>query len=247
MISQTPKPNWLKPYPPTAKGRSISFGFKDGADFQADRVEIVNLHQTRFRLRYKDCDTIAVIPMAGAHFIVNALPGIALGQLYGLKPEQIISALSDLKAASMRGRILNFREGFTIIDDSYNSNPEALKGMIEMLTGVPGFKRRILVAGEMLELGPSSKSLHYKCGLFAAHKNLEVVIGVRGDAQEIVQGSRRSGMKESHTRFFSQPSEASEFLKKEIRDGDLVLVKGSRGVRMETVIQNLRSVFECET
>jgi UDP-N-acetylmuramoyl-tripeptide--D-alanyl-D-alanine ligase len=227
------------------RGRKISYGFEDGADVRADQIEIIGAEETRFRLRYEGCDAVATIPLAGAHFVMNALPAIALGRHYGLDHERIVETLRNLQAASMRGGILHFSEGFTVINDSYNSNPEALEAMIDVLSRMPGFKRRILVAGEMLELGTASKSLHRACGVFAARAQLDGIIGVRGNAQEIVFGALESGMSAARARFFQDVSEASDLLRNEIRKGDLLLVKGSRGVHMETIIEKLRSIFDC--
>jgi UDP-N-acetylmuramoyl-tripeptide--D-alanyl-D-alanine ligase len=226
-------------------GNKISFGFSDNADFRADRIEIISPEKTRFRLSYGGANAMVTIPMAGAHFVMNALPAVALGSRYGLAPEHIAENLRHMRQASMRGQTLHFKEGFTVIDDSYNSNPAALKGMIGVLSQLPSFERRILVAGEMLELGPASESLHHECGAFAANAHMDGIIGVRGAAREIVRAALESGMTDSQTRFFPDADEASAFINKEIRGGDLFLIKGSRGVHMETIVQNLRSNFEC--
>ena len=102
-------------------------------------------------------------------------------------------ALSQLQQASMRGQILRFKEGFAVIDDSYNSNPRALMKMIEVLSGMPSFTRRILIAGEMLELGKDSDSLHFECGAFAASRGLDMVIGIQGRRAGNRSRSRRIG------------------------------------------------------
>ncbi len=226
-------------------GSKISFGFSVDADIRADQIEILGPEKTRFRLSCGGASAIVFIPLPGAHFVMNALPAVALGRLYGLTNEQIAENLRHIRQASMRGRIIHFKEGFSIIDDSYNSNPEALKKMIEVLSRVPSFERRILVAGEMLELGPDSTSLHRECGVFALKAGIDSVVGVRGAAQEIVRAAREEGMKDGNARFFEDADEASAFLQKEIRKGDLVLIKGSRGVRMERIVKNLGAKFEC--
>ncbi|MBN2242208.1 MAG: UDP-N-acetylmuramoyl-tripeptide--D-alanyl-D-alanine ligase, partial [Acidobacteria bacterium] len=225
-------------------GRKTSFGFNDGAEFRADRIEIVARDETRFRLSYGGTESSAAIPLPGAHFVKNALPAVALARHCGLAPERIAENLRRLRQASMRGRILSFKAGFTVIDDSYNSNPEALKSMVEVLSRLPSFQRRILVAGEMLELGPEAESLHRECGVFAAKSGIDIILGVRGAAREIVRASLALRMKDIRAHYFENTDEASLFLNGELRRGDLVLVKGSRGVRMETLIENLRSHFE---
>ncbi len=225
-------------------GRKISYGFSGGADVRADEVKIVSLNETRFTLSCAGAVCEAAVPFPGAHFVMNSLPGVALGTMCGIPPERIAESLESLKQASMRGQILCFKEGFAVIDDSYNSNPRALMEMIKTLSQLPSFNRRILVAGEMLELGAGSEALHAECGAFAAESGLDVVIGIRGAAQEIVRAAVRAGLPESRAHFFPHADAAAEFLKTQMRKGDLALVKGSRGVRVEKIIQALRTDFE---
>ncbi len=225
-------------------GRKTSFGYQKGADIRADQIEVLNPEKTRFRLYFEDFEMVATIPLAGAHYVLNTLPAVALGRLYGIEPEMISDALFHLEAPSMRGRVIRFREGFTVIDDSYNSNPEALKSMIDVLSRIPGFERRILIAGEMLELGPISGSAHLACGAYAAEARLDGIVGVQGDAEELIRGAREKGMSVSKSHFFRKVEESSEFLKNEARKGDLILIKGSRGVHMEAVVEDLHSFFE---
>jgi len=226
------------------QGRKISFGFSDDAGVRADQIEIIDLGETRFRLFCNGASHIASLPFSGAHYVMNTLPAIALGSQHCIPAGEMIESLRHLRQASMRGQVLQFKQGFAVIDDSYNSNPQALMRMIEVLSQLPGFERRILVAGEMLELGPGSDSLHFECGAFAVRKDLDMIIGVQGAAQEISRAAVESGMRRSQTRFFPDADAAGDFIRSEIRRGDLVLIKGSRGVRMEKVVQSLLSHFE---
>ncbi|MBP1625219.1 MAG: UDP-N-acetylmuramoyl-tripeptide--D-alanyl-D-alanine ligase [Acidobacteria bacterium] len=225
-------------------GRKISFGCSESADVRADKIEIVGLNKTRFQLSCGGITKRAVIPFAGAHSVMNALPAVALGSLYNIAPLEIVERVAKLQAAAMRGQILRFKEGFSVIDDSYNSNPWALMQMIEVLAGVPSFTRRILVAGEMLELGSASDRLHFECGTFAAGRRLDMVLGIQGSAREIVRAARESGMPESHASFFPDTGAASRFLESALHSGDLVLVKGSRSVHTEKIVESLRSHFD---
>ncbi len=225
-------------------GNRISFGFSDQADVRAKEVTIMSLEQTRFML---SCDGIrrsAVIPFAGAHYVMNALAAVALGWKHKIALAQIIESLEKLKPVAMRGQIISFKDGFTVIDDSYNSNPRALMQMIEVLAGVPGFKRRILVAGEMLELGIQSETLHAQCGSFAADQGLDIVVGIQGAARELVHAATGSGMPEPQAHFFDDPDSASEFLHAIVDSGDLLLIKGSRGVHTERIVKSLLTSFE---
>ncbi len=225
-------------------GRKVSFGFSEFADVRADQVKIFSLGETRFRISCAGASRSARIPLAGAHYVANVLPGLALGSLFNISLDRMIETFATLQQASMRGQILRFKEGFTVIDDSYNSNPRALMQMIDVLSAMPSFNRRILVAGEMLELGSGSDSLHFECGAFAAGRGIEIVVGIQGSAREIVRGAVGSGMPVSTACFFPDADSAADFVKPQLRSHDLVLIKGSRGVHLEKIVQRLRDQFE---
>ncbi len=225
-------------------GRSLSFGLSGSAGIRASGVTISGPAETRFVLHCGGAAHPASVPLAGAHYVMDALPAVALGLEYKVPLERLIAGLNGLEQVSMRGRFLPFREGFAVIDDTYNSNPRALMQMIDVLAGVPAFERRILVVGEMLELGRDSGALHYECGAYAAGRRLDFVIGVRGAAREIVRGALDAGIPESGARFFPDSDTAGEFVRSLVREGDLLLVKGSRGVRTERIVQTLRTYFQ---
>ena len=220
-------------------GKKISFGRSNDADIRADNIEIPDLGITRFKLSCGGVTLDTTLPFAGEHYVLNVLPGVALGLSLGMTLKEIVPALECLRQVRMRGSILHFREGFAVIDDSYNSSPRALASMIEVLAAAPGFSRRILFAGEMLELGPSAPRLHFECGELAAKRGIDMVIGVGGSACEIVRGAAKAGTGKTVARFFETLEDAAKFAVENIRPGDLALVKGSRGVRMEKILSAL--------
>ena len=147
--------------------------------------------------------------------------------------------------SEMRGEVLRFKEGFTVVDDSYNSNPRSLLSMAEALAqGGEKVLRRVVVAGEMLELGDEGASLHREAGRDIAGFGVDVLWGVRGLARELVEGARAEGMSEAAARFFEDSDAAAEALADFVRPGDLVLVKGSRGVHTERVVEALKERYE---
>ena len=111
--------------------------------------------------------------------------------------------------------------------------------MTELLARTPGYRRRILAAGEMLELGPESPRLHREAGHQAASQKVDWVLGVQGHAAELVQGAVDAGLPSERARFFATSSDAAAFLSELLQPGDLVLVKGSRGVKMERIVEAL--------
>ena len=226
-------------------GEKISFGISQDANIRAEELEILSLEETRFRLLFDGVEYRAVIPLAGHHYVMNLLPAVALAIHYHIPMDQVIAGLGHLRQASMRGQIQHAGRGFTLIDDSYNSNPQALNQMIEILSNVPGFDRKILVAGEMLELGKEAPSLHRGCGAWAARCGVDLIVAVRGNAENIARGALSAGLPADRVRFFHDVQSAAEFLVHFLQAGDLVLVKASRGVRLDRLV-SLISAGEAE-
>ena len=148
-----------------------------------------------------------------------------------------------MKPEKMRGEVVKFRQGFAVIDDSYNSNPCALSEMIRFLGRLQGYQRKILVAGEMLELGPEGAELHRNCGREAARAGLGMIIGVQGQAKEILEGALDSGMDRSRLKFVGDALQAGDLLARTVKEGDVVLIKASRGVKLEQTLNTLRAAF----
>jgi UDP-N-acetylmuramoyl-tripeptide--D-alanyl-D-alanine ligase len=164
------------------------------------------------------------------------LAAVAVGIEYGLTLAEAASALSSLVAADKRGQVTQVGDT-RVINDCYNSNPKALDAMVDALATIPA-QRRIVVAGEMLELGPSGPELHRSSGRHMAERHIDWLIGVRGLAREIVAAARAGGMR---AEFVNSPEEAGEWLARETRKGDVVLLKASRGVKLEGALQTWKS------
>ena len=151
---------------------------------------------------------------------------------YGVPLATAAESLASLSAGDKRGEILHIA-GATVINDCYNSNPKALDSMVRSLAKIPA-QRRIVVAGEMLELGPAAEALHRNAGVHMAQAGIDAVLGVRGLAQAIVEGAKTAGMR---AEFVPTPEEAGEWMRREVRPGDVVLMKASRGVRLERALE----------
>jgi UDP-N-acetylmuramoyl-tripeptide--D-alanyl-D-alanine ligase len=174
--------------------------------------------------------------LLGAHNAANALAGLAVALEAGVELDAAVAALEILSAGDKRGEVLRVGE-VTLLNDCYNSNPEALRSMIHTLAARPA-RRRILVAGEMLEMGEKGPELHAACGRAAAEANLDVVVGVGGNARHLAASACMGGVA---ALFLPDAEAAGRWMKAHVREGDLVLVKGSRGVRLERAIEIYRS------
>ncbi len=228
------------------RGPTITFGFERAADVSATDIETARLGLSRFRLRTPLGDASAELPMPGHHNLTNALAAAAVATTFGIAPDEIARALATCAPSEMRGEVIRFADGFVVIDDSYNSNPRSLMSMVRALTEgrTAEASRLVLVAGEMLEIGAESAAMHRAAGREIASLKVDVVWGVRGHAVEIIEGAREAGMSVGATRFFESSEAAAEALIDEVREGDLVLVKGSRGVRTEAIVKSLRKRYE---
>ena len=228
-----------------SKGHVLAFGINSRTDISAQNLRFEGFGKTRFELKTPTGKAEVSFRLNGLHNISNALAAAAVGHSFGMSSSQIAASLSSVSAPPQRGEVLRFAEGFTVINDSYNSNPAALMSMVSTLVGgcVSG-ERKIVVAGEMLELGSEETEIHRQTGRDLAKSGIDGLIGVRGLAKELVEGSTEAGLTDSQ---FAVDSEAAgDLLANEIRRGDVVLVKGSRGVRTEKVIEKLMDRFELE-
>jgi UDP-N-acetylmuramoyl-tripeptide--D-alanyl-D-alanine ligase len=216
--------------------RTMTFGLDGERDVTARDVATEGLSGSRFRLVTPSGDADVSLPLVGRHNLMNALAAAGVGVALGLAPGLVAEALAGAAPAKMRGEVVRLANGAVVIDDSYNSNPRALREMIAALRALPGGGRRIVVAGEMLQLGAESSELHRDAGRLAA-EGVDVLIGVRGDARHLVEGAKEAGIAEAV--FVETPEEAAERLEGALGPGDVVLVKGSRGVATDRAVAAL--------
>jgi UDP-N-acetylmuramoyl-tripeptide--D-alanyl-D-alanine ligase len=161
-----------------------------------------------------------------------------VAKLFDIQPRELVETVARLSPGNMRGQRSRWR-GATILNDAYNSNPEAARNMIEVLRKEPA-ERRIAVLGEMLELGRLAESLHRDLGSYVANAGVDVLVGVRGVSRFMVEEAKRSGM--THAAFFFEnPAEAGQFLREFVRPGDAILFKGSRATHVEEALATMES------
>jgi UDP-N-acetylmuramoyl-tripeptide--D-alanyl-D-alanine ligase len=217
------------------KGKVILFGMKATADVRAENIEVLGAEGTRFDLVSDGLRQPVHSPLLGKHNVYNVLAAAAVALQHGITPSEIAEALPSLEPADKRGQVVQLGN-ITVLNDCYNSSPKALMAAADTLAAMPA-RRRLVVAGEMLELGTTGEQLHRECGGYIAGRKLDFLLGVRGLAKPMVEAARDAGMK---AEFVATSEEAGEWLASNTRDGDVVLLKASRGVKLEKALETWR-------
>jgi UDP-N-acetylmuramoyl-tripeptide--D-alanyl-D-alanine ligase len=215
-------------------GRSLSFGFTEKADIRATDVEM-HAEGSAFTVRGARFRTV----LTGRHSVSNILAGLAVASVFEIAFQELVPIVASLTPGEMRGERRQWC-GVTVLNDSYNSNPEAARSMIDVLREEPA-QRRIAVLGEMLELGDMSEALHRQIGRYAAAAGIDVLVGVRGATHFMVEEAKQAGVPDSGAIFFEEPESAGEFLRDFVRSGDALLFKGSRETHIERALARMEA------
>jgi len=221
-------------------GRVVWFGRDRRFDVSAERWRGTAFGM-RFDLRISGRTAEVALPLAGPHFVDSFLAAAGAAHVLGVDIEAMAEAAAGITAARHRGEVRRLGEGVTLIDDSYNSSPAALEASIVALTLAPK-GRRVAVIGDMLELGESAGALHRDSGRALAGR-VDAVVGVGPLAREVLAGAREAGITEDALAHFENAAGAAAAIGDLVRPGDAVLVKASRGIRLETVVEALGRRF----
>ena len=217
----------------------ITYGVKGQSD-----VIIKNLKQTNDGLAFQLVEGGQTLDFflpggMGFHQVYPLLAAVAVGVFYEITLEEIAQNLTDYTPPPGRMRRLKGKGDSLIIDDTYNSSPESCKRALETLSSMPKAKRRIAVLGDMLELGETSEEFHKAMGQIAGRLKIDYIITYGQMAQFMAKGAQESGLSKERIFSFSDLQKISNFLKKFIQKGDMLLVKGSQGMRMEKIVKDI--------
>jgi UDP-N-acetylmuramoyl-tripeptide--D-alanyl-D-alanine ligase len=219
------------------KGKVVRYGLKEGADVRAENVQVLGTAGSSFDVVVGGARGQAHSPLLGKHNVSNVLGALASALQCGIGLREAVQAVSNLQPADKRGQVLQLGN-IAVINDCYNSSPKALMAAVDVLATMDA-KRRIVVAGEMLELGPMSEELHKECGRYIACKPVDFLLGVRGYAKPMVDEALSRGLK---AEFVATPEEAGEWMARETREDDLILLKASRGVKLERALERWKEL-----
>lgn len=213
------------------RGKVTTYGIEHPADYRAENIDLRGVLGSEFDIAGPGFRERATLPLIGRHNVLNALAAVAVAAENGIAPSDAVARLASLTAGDKRGELLQVN-GATLINDCYNSNPAALDSMVAALGQTPAL-RRVVVAGEMLELGAESAALHRECGRQMAGHGVSFVVGVRGNGKSIAEGAASAGVA---SEFVETPEQAGAWLAANLRLGDVVLLKASRGVGLERAL-----------
>jgi len=214
------------------------FGTREGLDFQAVDIQTTAEDGLKFRLLCGEGDYPFELPVLGRHNVYNSLAAIATGRLYDMDFQEIREALHSFKAAGMRLNVVTTPDGITVIDDVYNASPDSMKAALAVLNDMKA-KRKIAVLGDMLELGMYSEAGHREVGRAVADNRIDLLITKGRDSSWIGQEAESMGMQASRIFHCTSNKDVIDLLSTIVQTGDTILVKGSRGMKMEDVVSYL--------
>ena len=225
-------------------GRVVTFGVEQSADVQAANVQLQGLEGTTAAVRTPYGELRLRSPLLGSGNLLNALAATAVAIEFGVPIDVIAERIAALRPAYHRGELLRLPGGLTLIDDSYNSSPAALKQSLELVAAARGSARKTAILGEMLELGEHAVRLHEESGARAGAAGLDLLITVGSDAaRAMADAAVRSGMRASAVSHVPDAGQAADLALQRTRPGDLVLVKGSRGIGLDRLVERLKAEF----
>jgi UDP-N-acetylmuramoyl-tripeptide--D-alanyl-D-alanine ligase len=221
------------------KGRTLGFGFDPGAQLHASRTCLCGLWGQRAEVSFNGQNWPLEIQLPGPHQIYNALAAIAVGLTLGLPVQQISLALSQFQSLDKRSQIQCHESGLVIYNDCYNANPGSMAMALQTLAKLKNHGRALAALGDMLELGSTTDQAHQDLGALAARLDVDLLV-VCGKFQNLVKsGALAAGMAANRIHAVSSHAVGAQIVREFCRPGDVLLIKGSRGARMEKLLSCL--------
>jgi len=218
--------------------RAVFFGMEEGMDYQAYNVKGAGENGTYFEIALGNKEYLVHVPAPGIHNVYNALAAFAVGVELNIPAEMIIEGIAEFIPGKMRMNIIS-QNGIKIINDTYNASPQSMEAAINVLKDIGGNNRTIAILGDMLEMGEWAAQAHVDIGRYAVSKGIDYIITAGQSGKYIARGALNSGMPDEKIFSFDTNSEVKEFVSGFVRQGDIVLVKGSRGMKMEKIVDRL--------
>ena len=219
-------------------GETLFFGLSQQNRIRAEGIQDQGWKGTSFDLIYGDESHQAQLPLFNRGQLYNFLAAAAAAFVVDIPLPEIVQRAAGLKALGNRGQVYILEHNIRIIDDSYNSNPAALELALASLADLPG-KRKVAILGDMLELGNQGRAFHRRAGEYAVKAGIDLLITVGPLSSEMAEAAVSAGMDPKQVRHYKTSLEAAEDLSSSLQRDDVLLIKGSRGIRMDTIVQKL--------
>jgi len=225
-------------------GRTLTFAVGRPADVSARAVRDLGLDGTAATIAVGAHEVDVRVPLPGRGNLANALAAMTVGLHFDVPAGEMAERIARLQPAPHRGQVLRLAGGVTVVDDSYNASPSAVQQALVFVAQETRCARRIAVLGEMLELGAQAVPLHERCGRAAAAAGLDRLVAVGGEpARALAAAATAAGMPAAAVQYVPTSAEAADAVMALARPGDLVLVKGSRGIGTDRVVSRLQAEF----
>jgi UDP-N-acetylmuramoyl-tripeptide--D-alanyl-D-alanine ligase len=220
------------------KVRTLFYGTEEGLDYQAYDLLSLGEQGCKFKISINDDEYNVRTSTPGFHNVYNALAAISLGIELNVPMDLIIKGIYEYKPSDLRLNIV-IKNDVKIINDTYNASPKSMEAALDVLKDISTDGKRIAVLGDMLEMGEWSYKVHLDVGKYAALKGVDLILTVGENAQNIAVGALSGGISGENVKSFDDNKSVCMYLEKIVKAGDIVLVKGSRGMKMEQIVQEL--------
>lgn len=220
--------------------RTVFYGLQEGVDVQGYNIRAVDETNTAFNIQVNGREYTVTVPVPGIHNVYNALSAITVGLRFKVSMDDIVDGIKEFKPSKMRMNILTLKKGIRLINDAYNANPNSMEEALRVLRDFSG-RRKIAVLGDMLELGEWTRQAHVDIGKSVVRNGVNYLVTLGYNSKYIAEGAASMGMSQRKIRTCSSIQEINQYLKNIIRDGDIILVKGSRGMKMEGIVEFISS------
>ena len=218
------------------------YGLQEGLNIKAYNVKVTDELYTTFNVEINSREYLFAVPIPGMYCVYNALAAICVGLRFKIAIEDIIEALKDYKPSSMRMNIMNLSKEIKLINDAYNANPNSMEEALRVMKNLPG-PRKIAVLGDMLELGEWTRQAHIDIGKSVVKNGINHLVALGKNSKYIAEGAADAGMSQRKIYTCDDIYDVNEYIKGLIRDGDVILVKGSRGMKMEGIVDFISGVI----
>lgn len=231
---------WVREMSKQHAGEKIYFGMRNDCDVQFLHMETDGLDGMDLKLAIRGKEFCVTLPVPGAHNVMNALAAVAIGVALGIDGDEAVGRLAEFHPMSMRFEQIQLANGMRVVNDSYNANPESMRAAFRTVGAAKRSGRFVAALGDMLELGQQSAELHRKVGEDAADLGVSLLFAIGDFASEVASGARDAGLPASSICVCEDADQLCREIEKEIKSGDVLLVKGSRGMKMERLVEYLR-------